>query len=36
MVVFAVYQEAEIGDEADASEGMCDVGHHEPPREIPS
>jgi hypothetical protein len=30
--MFAVHQKAEIGDEVDASEGLCDVGHHEPPR----
>jgi hypothetical protein len=25
-----------MGEEADAVEGICDVGHHEPPCEIPA
>jgi hypothetical protein len=34
--LFAVHQEAERGEEVDADEGMCDVGHHESTREIPA
>jgi hypothetical protein len=33
---FAVHQEAEMGEEFDADEGMCDVGYHKPPHEIPA
>jgi hypothetical protein len=34
--LFAVHQEAEMREEVEADEGMCDVGHLEPPREIPA
>jgi hypothetical protein len=30
----AVCCEAEMREEVHADDGMCDVGHHEPPREI--
>jgi hypothetical protein len=33
---YEVHKEAEMGEEVDADEGLCDVGHHEPPHEIPS
>jgi hypothetical protein len=31
----AVIQEPEMREEVHADEGMCDVGHYQPPREIP-
>jgi hypothetical protein len=34
VVVFAVHQKAKMGEEVDADEGMCDIDHHESPREI--
>jgi hypothetical protein len=35
-VVLTVHQEAEMGEEVGPDEGLCDVGHHEPPRELPA
>jgi hypothetical protein len=35
-VVSAVHKEAELREEVHADERMCDVGHHEPPCEIPA
>jgi hypothetical protein len=34
--MLAVHQEAEMGKEVDSDYGMCDVGNHEPTREIPA
>jgi hypothetical protein len=35
-VVLTVHQEAEMGEEIGPDEGLCDVGHHESPRELPA
>jgi hypothetical protein len=34
--VLTVHQEAEMGEEVGSDEGFCDVGHHEPPCELPA
>jgi hypothetical protein len=33
-IVLTIYQEAEVGEEVGPDEGLCDVGHHESPREL--
>jgi hypothetical protein len=35
-VILTVHQEAEMGEEVGPDERLCDVGHHEPPRELPA
>jgi hypothetical protein len=35
-VVLTVHQEAEMGLEVGPDEGLCDVGRHESPRELPA
>jgi hypothetical protein len=35
-VVLTVHQEAEMGEEIGPDEGLCDVGHHESPPELPA
>jgi hypothetical protein len=35
-IVLTVYQEAEMGEEVGPEEGLCDVGDHEEPRELPA
>jgi hypothetical protein len=35
-VVSAVHQKAEIGEKVHTDDGACDVGHDEPPREVPA
>jgi hypothetical protein len=32
----AVHQETEMGEEIHTNDGVCDIGHDEPPREIPT
>jgi hypothetical protein len=34
--MLAVQKKAEMRMESDADEEICDVGHHEPPCEIPA
>jgi hypothetical protein len=36
MVVSAVHQEAEMGEEVDADEWLSDVSHYESPCKIPA
>jgi hypothetical protein len=35
-VASAVHEEAEIREKFHTVDAVCDVGHHEPPREIPA
>jgi hypothetical protein len=35
-VVLTVHQEAKMGEEVGPDVGLCDVGHHEAPRELPA
>jgi hypothetical protein len=35
-VVLTVHQEVEMGEEIGPDEGLCYVGHHESPRELPA
>jgi hypothetical protein len=35
-VVLTIHQEAEMREEVGPDEGLCNVGHHESPRELPA
>jgi hypothetical protein len=34
--LFLQSTEAEMGEKVSPDEGLCDAGHHEPPRELPA